>query len=163
MAITKTTKVYTSAQAFVKIASFCAYQERTQQEVRLKLYEYGIKSDEVEVIIVKLIEDNFLNEERFAKAYAGGKFRIKKWGRLKILRALEMKELSSYCIKSGLKEIDEEDYLETISLLIAKKSTEITLKNNFQKSHKIATYLISRGFEPDLVWEILKKVQSMEY
>ena len=103
MATTKTTKVYTPAQAFVKIASFCAYQERTQQEVRVKLYEYGIKTDEVEVIIVKLIEDNFLNEERFAKVYAGGKFRIKKWGRLKISRALEMKELSSYCIKSGLK------------------------------------------------------------
>jgi regulatory protein len=156
MATIKNTKVYTLSQAFVKIASFCAYQERTQQEVRAKLYEYGIKSDEVEVIIVKLIEDNFLNEERFAKAYAGGKFRVKKWGRLKILRALEMKGLSSYCIKSGLKEIDEDDYLETISLLIIKKSAEITVTNPYQKSHKVATYLISRGFEADLVWEVLK-------
>jgi regulatory protein len=163
MAIIKTTKVHTSSQAFVKIASFCAYQERTQQEVRQKLYEYGIKSDEVEVIIVKLIGDNFLNEERFAKAYAGGKFRIKKWGRLKISRALEMKGLSSYCVKSGLKEIDEEDYLQTISVLIEKKSIEITLKNSYQKSYKIAQYLISRGYESDLVWEILKKVQSTEY
>lgn len=158
MAASKITKIYTPAQAFVKIASFCAYQERTQQEVRQKLYEYGIKTDEVEAIIVKLIEDNFLNEERFAKAYAGGKFRVKKWGRLKISRALEMKELSSYCIKSGLKEIDEDDYLETITSLITKKSAEISLTNSYQKTHKIATYLISRGFEPDLVWEELKKV-----
>ena len=163
MAIIKSTKVYTSSQVFVKIASFCVYQERTQKEVRQKLYEYGIKSDEVEVIIVKLIEDNFLNEERFAKAYAGGKFRIKKWGRLKILRALEMKELSPYCIKSGLKEIDGEDYLDTIHQIIAKKTDEISLKNAYQKSYKIAQYLISRGYESDLVWEILKKVQSTEY
>lgn len=156
MATIKTTKVYTSNQAFVKIASFCAYQERTQQEVRLKLYEYGIKTDEVEVIIVKLIEDNFLNEERFAKAFAGGKFRVKKWGRNKIIRELEMRNLSSYCIKSGLKEIEEEDYLDTIHQIIAKKSDEISLKNPYQKTYKIAQYLISRGFESDLVWEVLK-------
>ena len=153
----KSIKVYTLSQAFVKIASFCAYQERTQQEVRLKLYEYGIKSDEVEGIIVKLIEENFLNEERFAKAFAGGKFRVKKWGRNKIIRELEMRHLSPYCIKSGLKEIDETDYIDTIHQIIAKKSDEISAKNSYQKLYKIAQYLISRGFEPDLVWDILKK------
>lgn len=161
MATTKITKVYTSTQAFVKIASFCAYQERTQKEVRLKLYEYGIKSDEVEVIIVKLIEDNFLSEERFAKAFAGGKFRIKKWGRNKIIRELEMRDLTPYCIKSGLKEIDEEDYLDTIHEIIRKKSDEIFSKNLYQKNYKIAQYLISRGFESELVWDILK--ESREY
>jgi regulatory protein len=158
----KTRKVYTSAQAFVKIASFCAYQERTQQEVRSKLYEYGIKTDEVEVIISKLIQENFLNEERFAKAFAGGKFRVKKWGRNRIIRELEMRDLSPYCIKSALKEIPEEDYVETIHQIINKKSTEIPSKNLYQKNFKIAQYLISRGFEPELVWDILK-VQSTEY
>ena len=158
----KTRKVYTSAQAFVKIASFCAYQERTQQEVRSKLYEYGIKTDEVEVIISKLIQENFLNEERFAKAFAGGKFRVKKWGRNRIIRELEMRDLSPYCIKSALKEIPEDDYLETIHQIINKKSTEILTKNLYQKNYKIAQYLISRGFESDLVWEILK-VQRTEY
>jgi len=156
MATTKSIKVYTTTQAFVKIASFCAYQERTQQEVRSKLYEYGIKTDEVEVIIVKLIEENFLNEERFAKAFAGGKFRIKKWGRNRIIRELEMRNLSPYCIKSGLKEIDEQDYIATIHGIIKKKESEITAKNDYQKKYKIAIYLISRGFESDLVWEILK-------
>lgn len=156
MATTKTEKAYTSAQVFVKIASFCAYQERTHQEVRLKLYEYGIKTDEVEEFIIKLIEDNYLNEERFAKAYAGGKFRIKKWGRLKIIRSLEMKGLSPYCIKSGLKEIEEEDYLKAIFTIIEKKKCEIHLKNPYQKTYKIATYLISRGYEGELVWDILK-------
>lgn len=156
MATTKTEKVYTSAQVFVKIASFCAYQERTHQEVRLKLYEYGIKTDEVEAFIVKLIEDNFINEERFAKAYAGGKFRIKKWGRIKIIKSLEMKGLSPYCIKSGLKEIEEKDYVATISSIIEKKNSEIHLKNPYQKTYKIAAYLISRGFEADLVWDMLR-------
>ncbi len=156
----KTRKVYTSAQAFVKIASFCAYQERTQQEVRSKLYEYGIKTDEVEVIISKLILENFLNEERFAKAFAGGKFRVKKWGRNRIIRELEMRDLSPYCIKSALKEIPEEDYVETIHQIINKKSTEILAKNLYQKNYKIAQYLISRGFESDLVWDILKEVSS---
>lgn len=156
MSASKTTHVYTPAQAFVKIASFCAYQERTQQEVRLKLYEYGIKRDEVEEIIVKLIEESFLNEERFAKAFAGGKFRVKKWGRNKIIRELEMRGLSAYCIKSGLKEIYEEDYLAAMHQIIEKKSSESTLKNPYQKTYKIAQYLISRGFEADLVWDILK-------
>jgi regulatory protein len=160
MATTKSIKVYTTTQAFVKIAAFCAYQERTQQEVRSKLYEYGIKTDEVEVIIVKLIEENFLNEERFAKAFAGGKFRIKKWGRNRIIRELEMRNLSPYCIRSGLKEIDEEDYITTIKSIIEKKQSESNLKNAYQKSFKVATYLISRGFESDLVWDILREVAS---
>ena len=156
MASTKSINVYTTTQAFVKIASFCAYQERTQQEVRSKLYEYGIKTDEVEVIIVKLIEENFLNEERFAKAFAGGKFRVKKWGRNKIIRELEMRGLSAYCIKSGLKVIENDDYLATIHGIIKKKECEITAKNDYQKKYKIAVYLISRGFESELVWDILK-------
>ncbi len=160
MAPTKSIKVYTTTQAFVKIASFCAYQERTQQEVRSKLYEYGIKTDEVEVIIVKLIEENFLNEERFAKAFAGGKFRVKKWGRNKIIRELEMRGLSQYCIKSGLKEIENEDYLSTIHEIINKKEPEIKAKNSYQKKYKIAVYLISRGFESELVWDILKQAAS---
>jgi regulatory protein len=161
MATTKSVKVYTLSEAFVKITSFCAYQERTQQEVRSKLYEYGIKTDEVEEIIVKLIKDNYLNEERFAKAYAGGKFRVKKWGRIKIIKSLEIKGLSPNCIKLGLKEINEEDYMATIQSIIEKKGSAIVAKNDYQKQYKISTYLISRGFEGELVWSILKK--SIEY
>jgi len=160
MADTKKRKVYTQPQAFVKIASFCAYQERTQQEVRIKLYEYGIKTDEVEELIVKLISENFLNEERFAKAFAGGKFRIKKWGKNKIKRELEMRGLSKFCIQSGLAEIEYKDYISTLSEIIKKKEEEITFKNPLQKKYKIATYLISRGYESDLVWERLNETDN---
>jgi len=163
MADTKKRKVYTLPEAFVKIASFCAYQERTQQEVRLKLYEYGIKTDEVEELIVKLISENYLNEERFAKAFAGGRFRIKKWGRIKIIRELEMRGLSNFCIQSGLAEINSKDYTQTISEIINKKQSEIKILNPLQKKCKIATYLISRGFEADLVWDKLNKILSSEY
>ncbi len=156
MPTTKTIKAITLSEAFAKITSFCAYQERTQQEVRSKLYEYGIKTDEVEGIIVKLIEENYINEERFAKSYAGGKFRIKKWGRIKIVKSLEIKGLTPYCIKSGLKEIDEDDYRATMQSIIAKKASEVVFKNEYQKLHKIATYLISRGYEGELVWSMLK-------
>ena len=162
MADTKKRKVYTQPQAFVKIASFCAYQERTQQEVRIKLYEYGIKTDEVEELIIKLISENFLNEERFAKAFAGGKFRIKKWGKNKIKRELEMRGLSKFCIQSGLAEIEYKDYMRTISEIITKKEEEIKFKNPLQKKYKIATYLISRGYESDLVWESLNEIENYD-
>lgn len=96
--------------ALRKAESYCAYQERCQQEVRDKLYEWGLWKNAVENIIAKLIQDNFLNEERFAKAYAGGKFRIKKWGKVKIKLELKKRKISDYCIRQAMKEIDGPDY-----------------------------------------------------
>jgi regulatory protein len=145
---------------FLKATSFCAYQERTQQEVREKLYGDNVDKDIVEEVIVKLIEENFLNEERFAKAYAGGKFRMKRWGRLKIENELKMKGVSSYCIKMGLKEIEEDHYKETISALLEKKLKEEKEKNIFKKKSKVANYVIRKGFEPDLVWEMLNDLMD---
>src|SRR5687768_10604150 len=98
-------KKLTKQEAETKIQRYCAYQERCHQEVRGKLYEYSLFKDEVEDILTNLITEGFLNEERFAKAYAGGKFRMKKWGRLKIIHELEIKGLSKNCIHAGLKEI----------------------------------------------------------
>ena len=146
------------SKARKKIASYCAYQERCQKEVRDKLYSYGLFKDEVEELIAWLITENFLNEERYAQTYAGGKFRVKNWGRLKITQALQQKDISAYCIKQGLKEIDEEEYLNTISKLARKKATELQQRfsNTYQLKDKASRFLISRGFEPDLVWEILK-------
>lgn len=144
---------------FLKACSFCAYQERTQREVRDRLYELGVDKDEAEEIIVKLITENFLNEERFAKAFAGGKFRIKKWGRNKINQALKERGVSSYCIKKGLEEIDEESYIETLKSLLVKKEGEIKEENIFKRKDKISKYLIAKGFEPELVWDILKNNQ----
>lgn len=143
-----------------KIASYCAYQERCQQEVRNKLYSYELFRDEVEELISWLITENFLKEERFAQTFAGGKFRVKQWGRLKIAQALQQKEISSYCIKKGLAEIEDTAYLETIKKLAEKKLNEFQLKisNPYQLKDKTSKFLISKGFEPNLVWQVLKAI-----
>ena len=138
---------------YLRASAFCAYQERTQQEVRDKLYGEGLIMDEIEEIIVRLIQENFLNEERFAKAYAGGKFRMKKWGRRKIRNGLKLRGLSDYCIRKGMGEIEEEDYLRTLQELILKKSGEIKEKNPLIRRNKLSRYLIGKGYEPELVWE----------
>ncbi len=144
----------------LKIASYCAYQERCQQEVRNKLYSYELYRDEVEELIAWLIEENYINEERFAIAFAGGKFRIKKWGKFKITQALKQKAISEYCLKKAMQEIDMDDYLATIKELAIKKSSEYALRisNEYQLKDKTAKYIISKGFEPALVWETLKEL-----
>ena len=142
----------------LKIASYCAYQERCQQEVRTKLYSYELYRDEVEELIAWLITENYINEERFATTFAGGKFRIKKWGKFKISQALKQKDISEYCIKKAMQEIDFQDYLETIQALASKKLKEYSLRvsNEYQLKDKTAKHIISKGFEPNLVWEVLK-------
>lgn len=147
------TKSLTLKEAQAKAESFCAYQERTQQEVRNKLYNLGLYSDEVEEIIAELITGGFINEERYAKAYAGGKFRMKHWGRQKIRKSLQSKGISPYCLEAGLREIDEEDYLQKIDFLIQKKLATIKENKPFEIKHKLAGYLMGKGFEPEIIWE----------
>jgi regulatory protein len=159
MPVPKKEKVYTPKEAFLKISSFCAYQERTQQEVRDKLYTYKLKQDDVEEILSRLIVENFINEERFAKTYAGSKFRQKKWGRLKILRALKEKGLSEYCIKKGMAEIEGSEYGKTLDELIENRGKKETEKNIYKRKHKLAQYLIGKGYEPEEVWE---KINNLE-
>lgn len=141
--------------ALTKAEKFCAYQERCQQELRDKLYEWGMWPEAVENIIVSLIENDFLNEERFAIAYARGKFRIKQWGKNKIKQALKFKKVSDYCIKKGLSEINADDYMATIKVVIQKQEIKIKESNPLKKKFKIAQYLVGRGFEQDLVWDVL--------
>ena len=141
-----------------KIYHYCAYQERSHQEVKNKLYTLNLSTDEVEEIITELIADGYLNEERFAKAFAGGKFRLKSWGRIKITNALEAKGLTKNCIRIGLKEIDDDDYRKTIESLLLKKAAYTDEKNLFVAREKLATYVIQKGFEPELVWEIAKEI-----
>ncbi|MFN8416908.1 MAG: regulatory protein RecX [Cytophagaceae bacterium] len=151
-------KVLTPGQAFVKISAFCAYQERAHKEVFQKLYEYGLKKSEAEEIISRLITDNFLNEERFAKSYAGGKFRMKRWGKVKIKRELELKGVSAYCIRKGMEEISEEAYWEVILSELGKKTASIKDPMPLKKI-KAIRYMLSRGFENDLIkeaWETLE-------
>lgn len=143
-------------QAKSKAAKFCAYQERTQQQVRDKLYKLGLYSDDVENILSELISEGFINEERYAKAYAGGKFRLKKWGRNKIRYELQRKGITDYCINSGLSEIDEDDYREVLSELVERNNSKWQDLPNFERSVKVTRYLISRGFEVDLIKNILE-------
>jgi len=158
MSLSKKEKVYTQQEALIKISSFCAYQERTQQEARDKLYGFGLHKDMVETLISKLITENFINEERFARTYAGGKFRIKKWGRVKIKDGLKAKGVSDYCIKKGMLEIDPKDYMFTLLSLIEKRSEKEKEKNEYKRKHKIAQYLHGKGYESDLVWDILGEI-----
>lgn len=158
----KKKKTYTYSEAKTKAWAYCAYQERSQQEVRDKLYEYGLYPDEVESLIAELIGDNFLNEERFAKAYAGGKFRVKKWGRYKILQGLKQHRISDYCQRKGMAEIDPDEYYETLLDLARKKKESLGEKDLFALKNKMARYLIGKGYEQDLAWEAIKKVVESE-
>ncbi|HCW07218.1 MAG TPA: RecX family transcriptional regulator [Cytophagales bacterium] len=142
--------------ALAKIYRYCAYQERSHYEVRKKLFEYGLRSSEVDEILARLITESFLNEERFAKTFAGGKFRMLKWGKLKIQRELEMLQLTQRCIAKGLAEIDSSEYKKTLSNLIAKKADQIDETNIFKLKSKLANYAIGKGYEPELVWEVIQ-------
>ena len=145
-------KILTPAGALEKAQSYCAYQERSHQEVRDKLYSYGLWKTDVENILTELITSGFLNEERFAKAFAGGKFRMKQWGKNKIVNELNFRGISKRCVQIGLKEIDDSDYRKTLQQLIKKKSKTVTESNLFKKRDKVARYVIGKGFEPELVW-----------
>jgi len=135
---------------------YCAYQERCHSEVRHKLLSLGIYGDALEEIIFDLIQENFLNEERFARSYARGKFRIKHWGRNKIIKELKVRQVSEYCMRMALEEIDEEEYLQTLKKLARKKWSEYRGMKNFERKGRLARYLASRGFESELIWAELK-------
>lgn len=151
----KTKELFKDARQ--KIFKYCAYQERTHLEVRNKLFEYGLTSGEVDLLLAQLISDGYLNEERFARTFAGGKFRIKGWGRLKIIHELEAKGLTRNCIQLGLKEIDQADYEKALENLLTKKSSAVREEDDYVRRDKIARYAIQRGFEPELVWSQIKE------
>ena len=147
---------FTPTQALPKAKYYCAYQERCHSEVKDKLYGFGLNKKEVDEILGILIEENYLNEERFAIAFAGGHFRTKKWGRIKIKYQLKQKQVSEYCIKKALKQINEGDYLKTLQKLFDEKlKTLKSEKNIFIKKRKLQDYLMQRGFESDLVRELI--------
>ena len=145
-------------QAIQRIRHYCAYQERAQQEVRDKLYELGMTKDEVEEIMSDLIAENFLNEERFAVQFAGGHFRIKGWGKVKIQHALQQKRVSSYNIKIGLKAIDGDAYLKTLEQLATKKWNSLKGERGLSRMAKTYAFLQQRGFEPILYQPIVQKL-----
>lgn len=142
----------------VKMQSWCAYQERSQHDVRQKLYELGLWQEAVENIIVLLIQDNFLNEERFAIQFARGKFNIKKWGKIKIKQELKQKRVSDYCLKKALLQIDAEEYIATLKKIIEQKERLSTEKNSIKLKQKLYAYASSKGYESDIIMDVLKEL-----
>ena len=146
----------TKEKALQKIRHFCSYQERSHMEVKEKLFSLGVWKKDVDEIISQLIEENYLNEERFARQFAGGKFRAKNWGRVKIKYELKQKQVSEYCIARALTEIDEVAYEKAFQKLALKKIKELkSEKNIFTKKRKIRDYLLQKGYEFDLINKLL--------
>ena len=151
----KNEKSYTVAEATKLMENFCAYQERCHKEVAQKLYDLHMIPEAREKITLHLLQHNFLNEERFSKAFARGKFSIKNWGRIKIVNELKFRNISSYNIKTALKEIDEDAYLKTLQKIAEKKAAVIKEPNAFKKRSKLLTYLSSKGYESELIYEVI--------
>ncbi len=146
----------TKEQALQKIKHYCAYQERCHQEVKEKLYGFGMHRKDVDELISQLIEENYLNEERFAIQYAGGKFRMNHWGKVKIRYSLKQKQVSEYCIKKALLQIDNGAYLKMIEKLVLDKQQALKEEtNHFIKFRKVQDYLLQKGFEADLIRDAL--------
>lgn len=153
----KKDKRLTPMQAKKRAEGFCAYQERAQQEVRDKLYNWGLHQSDVENIISELITENFLSEERFAYAYVSGKFKMKQWGRIKIKNGLQQKRISPRLIKESLASIDPSEYMSTLEHVIEKKSRLLKEPHPYKRKMKLAQYAVSRGFEQNLVFEVLNE------
>lgn len=140
------------------ILHYCKYQERCHAEVRNKLYELGFTTPEVEQQIAELIGTGVLNEERFARAFAGGKFRMKQWGREKIKQQLKLKKISDYCIRKALTEIDGEEYERVLNRLAEKKAAEIKGDRSvLSRKSKLYRYLLQKGYERDLAMDMVKE------
>ncbi|WP_369410872.1 regulatory protein RecX [Desertivirga brevis] len=141
--------------ALLKAEHFCAYQERSHQEVRDKLYSFKLTTPEVEELISQLIENNFLNEERFAIAYANGKFRMKGWGKLKIKQGLKLKRVSPKLIELALRQLDGNEYLGKLKGILEKKDASLKEADTFKRRQKLVNFALSKGYEKDLILDLL--------
>ncbi len=150
---------FSKEEALQKAKQYCAYQERCHSEAKEKLYSFGMNKKEVDELLSQLITDNYLNEERFAIQYAGGKFRIKQWGKVKIKYSLKQKQVSEYCIKKALAVIDERDYTKTLEKQFEQKLKTLKAeKNIFTKKRKLQDYLMQKGFEANLISKMIAEI-----
>lgn len=148
-------------EAQLKLEYYCSYQERCHQEVVQKCYDLGMKSDEVDAIVVYLLQHNFLNEERFARSFARGKHRIKSWGKIRIVNELKQRHISAPNIKCALTEIAEDEYETTFDHLAEKYWNSLTERKGQKKNKKFCDYLLRRGWESTLVYEKLKQFEKL--
>jgi regulatory protein len=153
-------KNLTPAQALQKLKHYCAYQERCHSEVREKLFSLGVWKKEHDAIIATLIEENYLNEERFAIAYAGGRYRMKQWGRNRIKYELKQKQVSDYCIRKALKQIEEVEYQQTLQQLAEAKYAALKTEQYLVRKKKTQDYLIQKGYEYELVLPCVEKLSE---
>ena len=151
-------KQLTKEQALQKLKHYCGYQERCHSEVKEKLYSLGVWKKDQDEIIAALIEEKYLDEERFAIAFAGGRFRLKQWGRVKIKYELKQKQVSEYSIKKALKLIDEADYLKVLQKLATEKYAVLKDEQFLLRKKKTMDYLLGKGFEMELVRGMVEKV-----
>lgn len=152
----------TPQQALQKIKHYCSYQERSHHEVKEKLYAYKLKKHDVDLLITQLIEEDYLNETRFAVQFAGGKFRLKKWGKVKIEYELKLKKVSSYNIKKALAAIDITAYEQVLQTLCKKKWTELKNEQYMIREQKTKNYLLQKGYEPTLIANAIKTLKTTQ-
>ncbi|QZK89165.1 RecX family transcriptional regulator [Flavobacterium sp. CHNK8] len=153
-------EVFSIKEAIKKIEHYCAYQERCHDEVVQKLRTMKMDSDEIDIIIVKLIQDNFLNESRFACSFARGKHRIKFWGKNRIVNELKFRNIGQYNINLALKEISNEEYLDTFEKIAIRNWDSIKETNLQKKRKKFCDYLLRKGFESNLIYEKVKELEA---
>jgi regulatory protein len=152
-------KQLTREKALEKARFYCRYQQRSHSEIKEKLYSFALRKKDVEELMAQLIEEKYLNEEDFAIAFARGKFRMKQWGKVKIKYELKLKKVSDHCINKALKEIDQEDYRQTLQKLAAKKLQSLkSEKNIFIKKRKLQDYLMQKGFENELIKNLVTNI-----
>ena len=149
-------KSYTLAQAQKKLEYYCAYQERCHKEVIAKLRTLGMIPSVIDKIISELIKANYLNETRFTQSFVRGKFRIKKWGKNRILQELKVRDISSFNIKLGMKEISDDNYQKTFYELFEKRRREVKQLTKTEQKKKIFSYMSYRGWENSKIYEALR-------
>ena len=150
----------TREQALQKLRHYCAYQERCHREVTEKLYSFGLRKNEVEVALSILIEENYLNEERFAIQFASGHFRLKQWGKVKIRYELKQRQVGDYCIKKALATIEEDDYLKTLGKLATEKWARLKGETSFARRGKLEEYLVRKGYEQDAIHQAIRTISE---
>ena len=153
-------KSYTVQEIQQKIAQYCVYQDRCHKEVEEKIKSFDLIPEAREMILLNLMKDNFLNEERFAKSFARGKFRIKHWGKNRIVNELKMRDISPYNIKTALKEIDDKEYINTIYKITENRNNVISESNHYKRKKKLIDFLLRKGFETDLIFKTIDDVLS---
>ena len=153
-------KSYTVQEIQQKIAQYCVYQDRCHKEVEEKIKSFDLIPEAREMILLNLMKDNFLNEERFAKSFARGKFRIKHWGKNRIVNELKMRDISPYNIKTALKEIDDKEYINTIYKITENRNNVISETNHYKRKKILIDFLLRKGFETDLIFKTIDDVLS---